>query len=83
MKTPKIPKTVQAWLDSNKSIIDSYHTEDDGYGEDHQGDFSIWCYLKKGYINTLKQTHIIHAATAKQFLEEAKYIKKVGHERSD
>ena len=75
MHNHNIPKTVQRWLDNNAEKISEYWTEQDCYGESHQGPISIWCYFKRPYMNVMAETSCIHAATAKDFLEEAEWVR--------
>lgn len=74
MHSNTMPKTIQAWIDKNPGMIDDYHMERDEWGSgDGYGPWSIWLYLKPGLTNNT-ETHMIHEATAKHFLEVAKSI---------
>ncbi len=75
MHNSKIPKTVAKWIERNAEIVDDFFVEFDQYqGDGKQGDYSIWLALKAGFKNGATDTHQIHAATAKEFLNETKYI---------
>jgi hypothetical protein len=76
MKTHAIPKTIQRWLDANADKVAEYFTEEDCYGESRQGPISVWCYLKRPYMNGLTETSSIHAASAKDFLEDAAFVEE-------
>ena len=71
-----LPKTVARWIDANPHIVSDVSIEIDGYGdEQHQGLYSMWVYLKPGYINTRDEVHHMHEGTAKDVLEAKKWIK--------
>lgn len=74
MHNERLPKTVKRWLDKNADKVAEYWTETDCFGEEHEGPVSIWCYLKRPYVNVLCETSIIHEATAKNFLEMASSV---------
>ena len=71
----KIPKTIQVWLDKNSEMIDDYHLEDDGYSENHNRPYSIWCCFKPEWINSLTDTGCIHASTVSDFMNETSCIR--------
>ena len=71
----KIPKTIQTWIDKNAEMVDEYHLEDDGYSENHNRPYSIWCYFKPEWINPWTGTGCIHASTVADFLNEAPCIR--------
>ena len=73
MRTGNSPDTVQRWADANPHIVESIHTEIDGYSE--HGDWSIWCYFKPGWIWD-GEVHQIHEALARDFLEATQRITK-------
>ena len=71
MKNGNMPVTVQRWIDANPHIVETVHTELDGYSE--YGDWSIWCYFKPGWIWD-REVHMIHEARAMDFLAATKFI---------
>lgn len=73
MRNSKMPVTVQRWVDANPHIVESVHTEPDGYSE--YGDWSIWCYFKPGWIWE-NEVHQIHEARARDFLDATKFISR-------
>jgi len=80
MKSDKPLKTVEAWLTKNKHIVDEYHIECDGYNPEY-GDYSYWVYFKKGWINSMTETHCIHGATARDIIAESRYVERCQCER--
>jgi len=75
MRTNKMPKTVQRWIDKHQNIIEEVEVDDENF-EPETGIYSIWVHLNKGWINSLTDCHSIHEPTAKSFLESASFIKK-------
>lgn len=76
MHNKKIPKTIQKWIDLNPEKVADYSIEYDEWGECNQGGYSIWLGLKDGYWCSMTECHAIHAATAKSFLEDARFVEK-------
>ncbi len=74
MWTSRLPKTVCRWADKNPHIVSNIEVEEDERGARHHGPYSVWVYLKPGWINTLTDCHFIHEATAKYALEVADWI---------
>lgn len=72
MHSNKLPKQVQKWVDKHPDMVESIHVELDEFMPE-KGPYSIWCYLKAGYI--CEEVHQIHEATAKDFMEQTKKIK--------
>ena len=71
MHTDQIPLTVQDWVRRNADKVETIHVELDDLSPEH-GPYSIWCYLKPGWI--CKEVHQVHEGTAKAFLEIATFI---------
>jgi hypothetical protein len=77
METNKIPTEIQKWLDNNPEMIDEYFMERDEWGrDDGLGDWSIWLYLERGYINTNCEMHIIHECTVEDFFDNVAFIEE-------
>jgi|TARA_R110000751_G_scaffold88998_2_gene175745 hypothetical protein len=75
MYSSTIPKTIQKWLDANADKIDEVDVERDEWaGPDGLGDWSIWCWLKLGWKIEGYGGHLIHEASAKDFIEQTKLI---------
>jgi hypothetical protein len=75
MKTNAIPKTIKKWLDKNAHIVHEFHMEEDEWGEEHEGPWSIWVYFKLGWRNELHYEHQIHEPTVKDFMDATLFIK--------
>jgi len=71
MRNSKIPKTIQRWLDANAWRIDDYHMEEDEFCGDPGQSWSIWVYLKPGWINQSLEAHLIHESYVKDFMAHA------------
>ena len=78
MQSNKIPKGLKKALEHNAEKIESYHMEHDDFGNVHEGPWSIWIYLKNGYISTLMDCGTIHEPTAKKAIEGFKYVVREG-----
>ena len=76
MKKPNMPKTVQQWADRNKEKVEKLFLEQDGAFDG--GDWSIWCYLKTGWVCADMECGTIHEPTAKDFLDKTKSIITAG-----
>lgn len=69
MRSNKIPKTLQAALDKNAHMIESYHMEDDWFGNT---EWSIWIELKEGY--TFDGTGTVHENTVADAIASLKLV---------
>ena len=78
MHSNNIPKGLKKALERHAEVVDSYHMEQDGFGEGNEGPWSIWIYLKNGYIIPHKECGTSHAATAKKAIESFKYVVREG-----
>ena len=78
MHSNKIPKGLQKALERNADKIENYHMEQDGFGDVHEGPWSIWIYLRPGYRSTLMDCGTIHEPTAKKAIEGFKYVVREG-----
>jgi hypothetical protein len=75
MRTNAIPKTIQRWINANADKVEVTNMEFDEWGgPDGCGDWSIWCWLNDGWKIKGFNTHLIHEATAKDFIEQTKNI---------
>lgn len=74
MKNFKVPKTIQNWINKNSDIVEHYFMEDDDY-DGYSNPISCWCYLDYGWCVEESGSHILHEATAGEFLDRTKLIK--------
>tara|TARA_R110002012_G_C11424194_1_gene588631 strand:+ start:467 stop:712 length:246 start_codon:yes stop_codon:yes gene_type:complete len=72
MKNPKMPLTVKRWAEKNKDKVSDLFLEEDQAFDG--GDWSIWCYLKTGWICADMECGTIHEPFACDFLDKAKSI---------
>ena len=75
MRTDKPLKSVERWISDNPHLVEEHWIEEDCAGEDNQGRFSYWIYLKPGWINWMTEAHIIHEGAARDVIEHASYIR--------
>ena len=75
LHNPTVPKTIKKWLDKNTHIVHEFHMEEDEWGEEHEGPWSIWVYFKLGWRNELHYEHQIHEPTVKDFMDATLFIK--------
>lgn len=70
MHSEKIPKTLQREIDRHAHKIDSYHMEEDFFGEPGQGSWSIWIGFNPEWECPDMECGTIHEATAKDAIEK-------------
>ena len=70
----KLPKSIQALRAKHPDKIDDAFTERD-YGGDNISGWSIWVYLKRGWINTATETHSIHEDNVREVMKMWKMVK--------
>lgn len=69
----KVPHKIQKWIDDNKDKVVDYWVEKDGYSENSNSPYSIWLYLKPGWISDGMMCHLIHEPTVELFFDMVNY----------
>lgn len=64
MSERPLPKTLQAFLAKHPDQFDEGWSEMDGFND--KGDWAHWVYLKAGWHNGDRGSHIIHECTVKE-----------------
>ena len=59
------------WLVANEYRVEEYDMELDEFSGDGGHDWSIWVYLKPGWINEELEAHLIHEFYVKDFMIHA------------
>ncbi len=70
-RTSKKYKWIEKWIEENPDIVDGYHVEYDGGGDDDLSPWGHWIYLKRPWTNAsdLSMIHEHSLASLKEIIK--------------